>query len=326
MPPKPAHKFTVTLEDDSYTDEKFAVYQHYQRTVHKEEQESLTKRSFARFLCNSPLRRGKFEAEDGTERDIGSFHQCYRIDGKLVAVGILDLLPHCVSSVYFMYDESLFKFSPGKLSAMMEISLALERGYKWWYAGFYIHSSPKMKYKMDFSPQYILDASEYEYMQVDSVILSLLDRPYCDLKASYKQWNDNAKAGIDNNTFVFHDKASTKGSGDACEGNDKDDEYMTADDDDDDDQDSRSQNGRNIFLLNTKMPGIPTLDTIRKLNLDNIPLRIRSTGYTLITGDISYWKSEEVDDFPGLKASIVELVAALGDMSIVSQVCLEFMR
>jgi arginine-tRNA-protein transferase len=28
----------------------------------------------------------------------GSFHQHYRIDGKLVAVGVVDILPHCLVS------------------------------------------------------------------------------------------------------------------------------------------------------------------------------------------------------------------------------------
>ncbi|KAL5612088.1 hypothetical protein BROUX41_000364 [Berkeleyomyces rouxiae] len=337
-PPKPAHKFTVTLEDDSYTDEKFALYQHYQRTVHKEEEESITKRGFSRFLCNSPLRRGKFETKDGTERDIGSFHQCYRIDGRLVAVGILDLLPHCVSSVYFMYDESLFKFSPGKLSAMMEISLAIERGYKWWYAGFYIHSSSKMKYKMDFSPQYILDPSVYEYIEVDKAILSLLDRPYCDLKAAHKQWQDNLHAGVDNSTFVFQNDTGENDNDEDCE--DDEDVYMTSDDDEDNtDGDDHPSSGndsekskkrphrpQNIFLLNTRMPGIPTIDGMRNVNLDKIPLRIRSSGHTIHTGDISYWRTKSFDEFPGLKASIAELVAALGGQEIIKQVCLEFMR
>ncbi len=40
--------------------------------------------------------------ERGKEKWIGSYHQCYRLDGKLVAMGVLDLLPTCVSSVYLM--------------------------------------------------------------------------------------------------------------------------------------------------------------------------------------------------------------------------------
>ncbi len=41
-------------------------------------------------------------------------------------MGIIDILPNCVSSVYFMYDSKWERFSLGKLSALREISLARE--------------------------------------------------------------------------------------------------------------------------------------------------------------------------------------------------------
>lgn len=41
---------------------------------------------------------------DGPPQGYGSFHQQYWLDGRLIAVGVLDVLPHCVSSVYFFYD------------------------------------------------------------------------------------------------------------------------------------------------------------------------------------------------------------------------------
>lgn len=50
----------------------------------------------------------------------------YRVDGELVAVGVIDILPYCVSSVYFMYDTKWERFSLGKLSALREASLAKE--------------------------------------------------------------------------------------------------------------------------------------------------------------------------------------------------------
>ena len=41
-------------------------------------------------------------------------------------MAVIDILPHCVSSVYFMYDSKWERFSLGKLSALREISLARE--------------------------------------------------------------------------------------------------------------------------------------------------------------------------------------------------------
>jgi arginine-tRNA-protein transferase len=132
--PKPAYELEVALEPDDFTDEKYVIFENYQRLVHREPPHKISKKGFARFLCSSPL---PVAAENDPR--YGSFHQCYRIDGKLVAVGVLDLLPHCVSGVYFMYHESVHQHSFGKLGALQEIALAHERGYKYWYSGFYIH-------------------------------------------------------------------------------------------------------------------------------------------------------------------------------------------
>jgi arginine-tRNA-protein transferase len=137
-PPDPAHGFEVTLEPNNFTEEKYAVFENYQRVVHQEPPRKISKSGFKNFLCSSPLPRSK-ATFDGRERRLGSYHQCYRIDGKLVAVGVLDLLPQCVSAVYFMYHEDVHNHGFGKLGAIREIALAREEGYKWWYAGFYIH-------------------------------------------------------------------------------------------------------------------------------------------------------------------------------------------
>lgn len=52
----------------------------------------------------------------------GSFHQRYYLDGRLVAVGVVDVLPHCLSSVYLFYDPALGRrLQLGKLTALREI-------------------------------------------------------------------------------------------------------------------------------------------------------------------------------------------------------------
>ena len=48
----------------------------------------------------------------------GSYHQLYRLDGVLVAMGVIDILPNCVSSVYFMYEKKWEKFSFGKVKSI----------------------------------------------------------------------------------------------------------------------------------------------------------------------------------------------------------------
>lgn len=114
-----AHRFEVTLEPSSFTPEKFALYQTYQREVHKEEEEKGSA-SFKRFLVDNPLQKNTIpytrEPVAHLPREYGAYHQLYRIDGELVAVGVIDILPNCVSSVYFMYDPKWERFSLGKVS------------------------------------------------------------------------------------------------------------------------------------------------------------------------------------------------------------------
>ena len=44
----------------------------------------------------------------------GSYHQLYRLDGRLVAVGVVDILPSGLSSVYLFYDPDEKLLSLGK--------------------------------------------------------------------------------------------------------------------------------------------------------------------------------------------------------------------
>lgn len=80
-----------------------------------------------------------------------------------MAIGVLDLLPHAVSAVYFIYDQNLERFSFGKLSALHEAALTVEGQYQYYYMGYYIHSCQKMRYKAEFKPQYILDLESMDW-------------------------------------------------------------------------------------------------------------------------------------------------------------------
>jgi len=48
----------------------------------------------------------------------GSFHQQYWLDDKLIAVGVIDILPGCVSSVYFFYDPDYSFLSLGTYGSL----------------------------------------------------------------------------------------------------------------------------------------------------------------------------------------------------------------
>jgi len=96
-------------------------------------------------------------------------------------MSVIDILPSCVSCVYFMWEKEYEKFSLGKLSALREISLAKEFHdarvplLKHLYMGYYIHSCQKMKYKGEYSPSYLADPEDFSWHPL-SVCKSALER------------------------------------------------------------------------------------------------------------------------------------------------------
>lgn len=128
---------------------RFELFKHYQTLVHGEDDSTTS--GFKRFLCTNPFKPRYSVDSEG--RKLGAYHQVYRLDGRLVAMAVLDLLPDCVSGVYFMlvasdnltsrdqwltnsrYHDDIGKWSPGKLSALREAALAIEDGYKYYYMG-----------------------------------------------------------------------------------------------------------------------------------------------------------------------------------------------
>ena len=292
QPPKPAHDFTVSLEPDTFTEEKYAVFESYQRAVHGEGPDRISRHGFKRFLCSSPLGQETDQDAEGRERRLGSFHQCYRLDGRLVAVGVLDLLPHAVSAVYFMYHESVHSHNFGKLGALHEIALATEGGYRWWYSGFYIHGCPKMRYKIDYQPQYVLDPESLEWDQLTGEALAVFDRqPYVSLSRERRKRR-------------FGEDALPEEEWSDSQSWDGDDAF--------DDKDS--------VLLHSNMPGIPSLEQMKQVDLDHIAIHVPDRGYHE-TGELTVWPYETITDFDTLKAKVAELVAAIGP-DLIPDICL----
>jgi arginine-tRNA-protein transferase len=122
--------------------EKWALYDRYQRQWHEGTQAS-DPASFLEFLYQSPVDTAEFE---------------YRTPaGRLVGVGLCDLTPAALSSVYFYFDPDLAPRSPGTFSALYEIAWAKEMGLTYWYAGLWIDGCRTMAYKIRFQPAELLD-------------------------------------------------------------------------------------------------------------------------------------------------------------------------
>ncbi|XP_050191982.1 arginyl-tRNA--protein transferase 1 isoform X4 [Myiozetetes cayanensis] len=148
------------------------------------------KLEFTRFLCDSPLEAE--HAPNGPECGYGSFHQQYWLDGKIIAVGVIDILPYCVSSVYLYYDPDFSFLSLGVYSALREIAFTRQLHEKapdlcFYYMGFYIHSCPKMRYKGQYRPSDLLCPETYVWTPIEQC-LPLLEN------SKYSRFNQDEKA------------------------------------------------------------------------------------------------------------------------------------
>lgn len=250
QPPEPAHRFEVTLEPAVFTAEKYDLFKNYQQTVHKEPPSQISQSGFRRFLCDSPLQQTS-RTINGKEQLLGSFHQCYRLNGRLIAMGVLDLLPHCVSGVYMLYHSDFAEWQFGKLSALREAALALEGGYEYYYMGYYIHTCTKMKYKGDYKPQHVLDPESYEWHPLDGELRSLLDKKkYVSMARERRRRADGVDTAEQDDYSDYPLVSPTEAA-------------------------NAWMNGMSLFHL--KMPGVMTAEEIEeKIDLATMPFRAGS--------------------------------------------------
>lgn len=254
----------MTLEPAEATREKYELFANYQRNVHKEKDNEISMAGFKRFLCDSPLQQASRQV-DGNEQRLGSYHQCYRLDGRLIAMGVLDLLPHCVSGVYLLYHSDFEKWQFGKLSALREAALALDGGYRYYYMGYYIHSCTKMKYKGDYKTQYLLDPESYEWNPLDADLKRLMDRQkYVSPSRERRLRELKVASAVGAEAAVDDTKEATTTH------NPPDFPLPTA-------REAGAAVSRGMSLFELKVPGIMTAEEVEEqLDLDSMPIRVRN--------------------------------------------------
>jgi arginine-tRNA-protein transferase len=86
----------------------------------------------------------------------------YRED-KLVGVGLVDVLPDSLSSVYFYHDPAWRDDSPGTFTVQKEIEYAQQTGRRYLYLGYWIAECPSMAYKNRFGPHDVLNEYPQEH-------------------------------------------------------------------------------------------------------------------------------------------------------------------
>lgn len=162
------------------------LFAKYQTTVHRESADESNFSSFKGFLIDSPLNKASKSETEPEGPGYGSFHQQYWLDERLIAVGVIDILPRCVSSVYFFYDPDYAWLSLGTLSSLREIEFtrSLQRSLpelRSYYMGFYIHSCAKMRYKGNLRPSYLLCPEVYSWHPIQEARQLLDEMKYARL-------------------------------------------------------------------------------------------------------------------------------------------------
>lgn len=133
---------SVTCGKPAYSTEKLALYRKYIRQWHgRTDTESSS--SFEAFLYDSPLPSTlEFEYRDASS--------------QLLAVGICDLCPRSLSSVYFYFDPDHSRRGLGTFGVLKEIEFARQVGVPYYYLGYWVAGCGAMEYKKSFRPNEIL--------------------------------------------------------------------------------------------------------------------------------------------------------------------------
>ena len=129
----PFHRMTFETTPAESTSERYELYKKYQISIHGDDPSTISQTGFKRFLVDSPLfdtasssnSKEKFtiatKEKEKVVYSLGTYHQLYRLDGRLVAVGVVDILPSGLSSVYLFYDPDEKQISLGRSSVERHI-------------------------------------------------------------------------------------------------------------------------------------------------------------------------------------------------------------
>jgi arginyl-tRNA--protein-N-Asp/Glu arginylyltransferase len=158
-----------------------------------------------------------------TNLPAGTYHQQYRVGGMLIAVGVVDILPQGLSSVYLFYHPQFARdiVPLGKYAILQEIEFSRSLQVPYYYLGYYIESCTKMKYKAEYRPSELLCPTTYRWvdaMRAQKIIQANSPTKHC----CTLYYDDNVnldlqldrKGGADNNIHpsVIMEDASAIGA------------------------------------------------------------------------------------------------------------------
>lgn len=149
----PVDRLSVETVPATFNRESFDLYNSYH--IKKHDKPLKSEHSYCEHTVNTPT---SYQTVNGVE--CGTFHQLYRLDGNLVAIGIIDIVPKGIVSIYMWYtlDKEIAKYSFGVYSALKEIELVKELSkknpeMKYYYLQGWNGNNKKLNYKANYEPE-----------------------------------------------------------------------------------------------------------------------------------------------------------------------------
>ena len=190
------HNYSIELSDQitlKPEEERFLLYNKYQRAVHNENSTIFT------YNCNwglSILEKNKkipipIDLSQKTKHPelypkyYGTYNLIHRIDGKIIAVTVIDLLPNSMESVYCYYDPDYAFLDLGVFTVIREIEYMksfqnlIDKNLTYYSMGEMCQSCQKLKYKGNYEPTEIMDHYTGNYVLLTDEIKKLIADNKC---------------------------------------------------------------------------------------------------------------------------------------------------
>ena len=128
----------VQAAKPSFSDEYFDLYQRYIEQRHADGD-------------MFPPNRDQFSTFLVRDLPFSTFYE-FRLDGRLLAVAVTDVLPNGLSAVYTFYEPAEERRSLGRYGILWQIAEASRLGLGALYLGYWIKNCKKMNYKTEYRP------------------------------------------------------------------------------------------------------------------------------------------------------------------------------
>ena len=149
----PTARLTVESLPTHFSQEAFNLYNEY--NFKKHDKTPRLENSYIEHAVDSVISN---QTVNGFE--YGTYHQLYRLDGRLIAVGIIDIVPKGIVSAYMWYslEKEVSKYSLGVYSALKEIEFVRKLSEKnpemqYYYLQGWNDNNKKLAYKANYPPE-----------------------------------------------------------------------------------------------------------------------------------------------------------------------------